>query len=694
MKALIGVDTGGTFTDAVVITGDGRLYTGKHPTTRGDLVRGILGAIEVAADRMGTRLPELLAAADVTIGTTAGINTLITRTGARVGFITTMGFEDTLLIGRGKLRIAGLDEEACRAMPLTHKPEPLVPRSMTRGVEERIDMFGDVVMPMREDDVRQAVRYLIGRGAEVLVISFLWSFVNDAHERRAAQIARELAADIPVLLSCEVCPQQNEYPRGMTCVINGYIYPNMRDFFGRAQEQFGAAGYDGRLLTMTNDGGVRQWNMVHPVYTINSGPVGGVVAGVELARRYGLPNVVCTDVGGTSFDVAVLRGGQYTSDRIRTDPPVLDRYHVLSPMIDVVSIGAAGGTMAWVDPLTRTLRVGPQSAGSDPGPVCYGRGGTRATVTDANLVLGRLNPANFLGGRMSLDVDAARRALAELGAQIGLDAIGVAEGMIRIVDHAMADLLIKNMVMRGYSPEEFVCFAYGGGGPAHAAAYARLAGFRKVVSLHLAPVWSALGVSAADLLDVHTSSRPLPWPVSVAQYNQTFADLRDRALTAAGLQGVSDGLLLEFSLEMKYARTEHEVTLKGLPEQVSDPAVLDGLRRQFELKYTEVYGKGTVVPGAPVEVSAFRVESRHLRGRAPFAPEPLGPADAGHALMSTRPVYFTGAWHEAGIYAMERLTPGNVVPGPAIIEAAYSTIVVPPDAKALLDGLGNVEITW
>lgn len=698
MDYLVGVDTGGTFTDAVLVDKRGEMWTGKASTTPAGLKQGVIESLEVIADKTGLELRDILGADTVvSVGTTQGLNTLITRTGAKVGFLTTRGFEDTLLIGRGKLRIAGLSEEEFKRMPLTHKPEPLVPRDLTRGVEERIDMFGEVVQPLKEESVRQALGELVKEGAQIIVVSLLWGFLNPAHELRIREIAAETIPGTDVLLASEVCPATNEYPRGMTCVINGYIYPHVREFLGTLGRALEDSGYEGELMTMTNAGGASRWDLAHPVYTINSGPVGGMKASLIMAREYGLPNVVTTDVGGTSFDLGVIRDGHYTSERIRTDPPVIDRYHVLAPMIDIVSIGSGGGTVAWRDDLSGTIKVGPRSAGADPGPVAYGRGGQEPTVTDADIVLGRLNSDYFLGGAMQLNPTLAFEAVARVGEPLGLGAVETAAGILRIADSGRADLIIKNMYMRGYEPSEFTCFAFGGGGPTHACDYSRLAGLSGVLCLDLASVWSAIGVAMADIVHLHQLSKPMPLPFPYEEYNDTFRALEEEASRTAKLEGIADeDLVLEHKVNMKYGRTAHDITLHAVPGRLSSQEELEDLERQFHDRYAEVYGKEAIVPGAAIELSQYLIEVTGLRHH-PGIPKHAAVAGqtAEAAKKGSRPVWFEDTdFVDTSVYDSDRLATGAEIDGPSIVEAQYTTVVVPPGAHAVVDEYKNFSISW
>lgn len=691
---IIGIDTGGTFTDAVVLAPDGAIHLGKAPTTPGQLAQGVLDAVSVVAREMRLTPTELLQQTDTCIlGTTQGINTLITRTGSRVGVITTEGFADVLEIGRTSSRIAGLTPAEIKRMTRATKPEPLVPRWLVCGVEERVDFAGEVIIPLHEDDVRAAIHDLVREGVEVVVVSLLWGFVNPVHERRLREMARDLAPELPVLLASEVAPVQGEYVRTMTCVINAYIHRRVKTFFSSLAATLAAQGLERPLWTITSAGGAISWERVEPIYTISSGPAGGMMASIWHARQLGLSEIVTTDVGGTSFDIGVVRRGEFTTDRVRVRPPTLERYQVRAPMIDIISIGAGGGTIAWYDPVRRLLKVGPQSAAANPGPACYGKGGRQPTVTDANLVLGRLNPERFLNGTMRLRPELAADAIRQVAEPLGLDVTAAAAGIIDLVDNAMADLLIKHLYMRGHDPAEFTAFLFGGAGPLHGAAYARLAGIRRAIALHLAPVWSALGACTADVKEVHTLSRPLPLPFDIAVYNQLFADLEARALERLRSQELGE-VVFSHSLQMRYRQSEHDVTVDHASPRLSSAEDVGDLEQRFMNTYAEVYGREAVVPGFLIEIGSFTLEARVIRPVPHLRAEEPGPADAGAALLGQRPVFFNGDFVSTSIYDGRLARPGHAVRGPAIVEYSYTTVLIPPGCAAEVDPYRNVVLSW
>src|SRR3954468_14834112 len=509
MAYVIGVDTGGTFTDCVVLDDAGRVYYDKARSTPDDLAVGVLAAVDNAAAVMGLDRQALLGDTRVFAhGTTAGLNKLFTRTGARTGLIATRGHEDAILIGRVFQKVAGRGEREITDAVHLDKAVPLVPRELIRGVNERVDYKGAVVVELNHDEGAAAIRDLIAAGVDSLAICLLWSFMNPSHEQALARLARELRPDLYLSVSSELVPLLKEYERTATTVVNASLGPTLHDYVLALDARLQADGLRQPFFMMQSMGGVLPAAEAsqQAVNTLRSGPVGGVVASIALGEALGHRNIIATDVGGTSFDVGLVVDGEPQLARA----PVVEQYHLLVPMVDVVSIGAGGGSIAWIEPHSGLLRVGPHSAGAQPGPVCYGAGGTEPTVADADLVLGRLNPAYFFSGRTRLDVDGARRAIAErIAAPLGLDVVEAARGIVEIVDAHMADLVRKVTIERGYDPRDFVLYAYGGGGPTHVGAYARDLGVRQAVVSPYAAAFSALGIAASDLQRFYVKAEPM-----------------------------------------------------------------------------------------------------------------------------------------------------------------------------------------
>ena len=502
MGYYIGVDGGGTFTDCAAMDDAGRLYFAKAATTKDDFAVGMFDALSALAQDCGTDVPDLIASTErFSLGTTVGTNLLVERRGARTGLLATAGHGDSILIMRGTGRTAGLELDMLFHPQATQKPVPLVPRGLIREIDERIDCSGREIVPLDEAMVEAAARSLVEEaGVKAIAIAFLWSFKNPAHELRALEIIREVFPDVYVSCSHQIAPRMGEYERTVATVMNSYIAPASAAYFRRAADRLKDAGLRHPLLIMQVSGGVLPANKAveTPLTSLGSGPVGGIMGSLSLARQLGHSHIIATDMGGTSFEVGLIIDGE----PLVGEEHIIDQYRYKLPQLETTSIACGGGSLARVDPHSRSVRVGPESAGASPGPVCYGRGGTEPTVTDADVVLGLLSADGFLGGRMPLDREAALAAMAALGERVGLSADETAAGILRINNARAAELIRQQTVVRGYDPRDFVVYAYGGAGPLHAFAYAKELGVKGVVVPlgNGASTLSAYGCSTSNLV--------------------------------------------------------------------------------------------------------------------------------------------------------------------------------------------------
>jgi N-methylhydantoinase A len=684
----VGVDIGGTFTDCAAIGPDGATRTGKVPTRPTDRARSFFEAIEEAASRFGLSLDELLRQADrIVHGTTTGTNALITREGAKVGLVTTNGHGDAIAIMKGAGRLAGLDGDRLLDMPHTDKPEQLVTRSLVTEVTERIDFEGEVVVGLDDDSASTAVARLADAGVEALTVSLLWSPRNDAHEQRVVQLARERHPELFVTAASEISAHVGEYERTMTGVINSFIGPLMSSYVDAIETGARERGYTGRIMYAQCAGGTITAEEAQraPVRTVHSGPVMGTLGSAFLGERMGERDIIVTDMGGTSFDVSVIRGG---APDLR-EHSVLERFEIALPMVYVDSIGAGGGSIAWLDD-TGGLQVGPHSAGADPGPACYGRGGTEPTVTDADVVLGIVDPENFLHGAAELDHAAAERAIAVIAQPLGLSVHEAAAGINRIVDSKMADLLRRMSVLRGLDPREFTGFAYGGMGPVHAAAVAREVGMRRLVIPlpHVAPVWSAFGATVADVVHVYQSPRRLTLPADPAALDAPFRELEQRGRDVLRSEGFSeDRIEVRRSLRMKYAAQVFDVEVPLEPGVPLDDGTITAA---FVTVYEALHGEGSGHPEGGTAITSFIVRARGLTD----APALSAPLQATAPEWGSRPVY----WYETGGFVdtpVLRLTEGGVaerLEGPLLIELPDTVVVVRPGQTARFGELGSLVI--
>ena len=687
MPYRIAVDIGGTFTDCVIVDHEGRRLVAKALTRYGALEDGVLEAVEVIATELGLSLRDLLAATDTFVhGTTQATNALVTHTGVRVGLITTRGHEDVLRIGRVYAKIAGLAERDLVHSTRLEKPAALVPRQLVIGLNERVDCDGDVIVALDEAEVAAAVDQLVADGAEAIAISLLWSFANDAHERRVARIVAERAPHVFVSASYEVAPVLGEYERTATTAVNAYVGPRVTVYLEALEAKLRAAGFRSPLLVMQASGGLTSVRDAasRPVVTLDSGPTGGIIGSQALGALSGEGNVICTDVGGTSFDVGLVLGGEVP---LATDP-IVARYSLRLPKVLVESIGSGGGSIAWIDE-GGLLRVGPQSAGSRPGPACYGLGGTEATVTDADLVLGYLAADAFLGGRMKLDRDLALKALSRIGAELSLEPEEVAIGVFRIINSQMADLILKLTIEQGNDPRDCVLAAYGGAGPTHAAFYGGDIGAKELIIPARSTAFSAEGMLACDITHTADASHTLRSPLgdeAIQAMERTFQVLERRVRTQfAQESGAADDIEIARSVGVRY-RMQPQTLVVPL---AASPLGADGgaaLVSTFSARYGRLYGGGALLNGGGIEIDLHRVTGRRRVPRPVPAASGFGASTPADGITGERQVYFEGAGYvRTTVYRGSALVPGNVLDGPAVVQRMGDSVVVPPGFRASVD---------
>jgi N-methylhydantoinase A len=695
MSYLVGIDIGGTFTDCAIVDRAGRLLTTKVPSTPEDFSRGMMDALGAGAKALGLPLGEFCGEiAFLSHGTTVGTNTIIQKKGARVGLITTKGHEDAIHIMRGSRGYGGRDIRKVVHFPETSKPVPIVPKRLIRGVSERVDCFGEVVVQLNEKEAEDAIRALVAEGVQAIAICFLWSFRNAQHELRVRDLVKSISKDVFVTCSVEIAPKWGEYERVTATALNAYLGPVMTGYLNRLDRTLIDLGYSHGLQIAQCGGGTVPVARAGeaPLLTLDSGPVSGVTASMFLGAAMGERNIITTDMGGTSFDVSIIYGGKPAYSFISNT----DQYEYFLPKVDLQAIGAGGGSLVRVQPETRTMTVGPDSAGAFPGPVCYSRGGTVPTVTDAQLVLGYLDPDNFAGGRMKLDKESATKAVAELGAKIGMTAMQCAAGICRIVELQMADVIRKVTVEKGFDPRDFVLFAFGGAGPAHAGVFAAELGVRKVVIPQgkAASTWCAFGAAAADVLHIFEHTEIMPTPVAAARINRNLDLLEKQARALMASEGIAAARQrFEFSLDVRHKGQINEVEI--LLPYVRVPSNYEpGLRAMFTERYEKLYGRGSALAGAQLEIVVCRLRARALTPRPKLVKAKGGsksiPRDA---VREPRPIQWDKA-RKTPVYDGEKLAIGNRVKGPAIVETSDTTVVVHPGRTLGVDPLGNFEIIF
>ncbi len=698
MTYVVAVDSGGTFTDCVVLDGDGRVTRAKAPSTPPDFERGVLDAVGEAARRLELSLEGLLAETMLFAhGTTVATNLLITGGGAKTALLTTRGHEDAIVIGRTVQKVAGLTESEIIDVANLSKATPLVPRSRIFGVDERVDATGSVVAPLNVERLEELIERLRADGVEAIAISFLWSFLNPAHERRVADRLKE-AADANgdarfVSASSDLVPVIREYERTATTVLNAYLTPRVDGYLARMAERLRTGGHHGAITVMHSAGGVSSIDEARRrgVALLSSGPAGGILGVRALAERLELDRVIATDVGGTSFDVGLIVDGEPSY----AEAPVFAKYPVALPVIDVPSIGAGGGSIAWIESETGVLRVGPRSAGAEPGPAAYGRGGTEPTVTDANVVLGRINPDYFLGGRLRLDVGKARTAVEKVAEPLGATPEDASAAIVEIANSQMADLIRKVTVERGLDPARFAIFGYGGAAGLHVDAYGSKLGCREVVIPRVAATFSAFGIAVSDVKRVSVLSAPSRAPFDLRSWSERFADLEASLLRELDQEGLpTERLSVRRFAELQFRGQVHTVRVPiengDLTADDEGERIIAGFAGLYEAKY----GRGTAYRKAGVEVVNFVVEATAglPLPHTPFlAPDGV---DSEQARAGERDAYAPEE-HElqrVPVYDAERLRPGHEIAGPAFVDAEDTTILVGAEHSLWVDGLSNLRI--
>jgi len=697
MEYIVGVDIGGTFTDCVAMNEEGRVTLGKALSTPENLALGAVDAVRDAALNLNLQSEDRLLRSTRLFfhACTIGENTLITRSGAKTGLITTKGFADTLLMMRGRTTEGLTEAEAFRASA-QNKPLPIVPRELIEEVSERIDYKGSVLIELDTAEAEEVIERLVARGVESIAVCLLWSLSNDTHEKALEEILSKKFPAIFISLSSRVAPFVGEYERTATTAFNAYIGPRISGYLEQLRRVLQEKGLGKGPLVMQAYGGVLgiEATCKNAVGTIESGPASGVVGSQFLGKLIGMPNILATDMGGTTFKVSVIRNGNIEKHY----NPVIFQYQMFSTKIWVESIGAGGGSLTWIDPETGLLKVGPDGAGARPGPVCYGLGGTHPTVSDADLILGYLNADYFLGGRMKLHKDRAIRALEEkIARPLGLSIVETASGIYRIANSHMSDLIRKATVERGYDPREFTLLAYGGAGAVHAGRYAAELGVKQVVIPLTASVHGATGLVCSDVVYEYGKSERLVVPADAKRINVNFSMLANMAfedLRSAGFR--NEDIRIVRSVDMRYRYQVHELNV-SLPDGVSEITEngMEEIYYRFDDLYEQTYGKGSGYREAGKEIVNFRVTAIGEIDKPNIKKYPLEKKDPDHALKGGRDVYFeeSGDFVATWIYDFERMTPGTELLGPAIVETPVTTIVVNPMDRLVMDEFRNVRIS-
>jgi N-methylhydantoinase A len=676
----IGVDSGGTFTDVCLFDeATGRIAVWKVPSTPADPSQAVANGVAEGLAQIAAPSGDV---AYFGHGTTVATNALLQHRGARIGLITSAGFRDLLEIGRQK-RPELYDLQA-------DKPPVLVERRLRLEVPERLRHDGSIETPLDEDALRAAVRALRDAAVQGVAICFLYSFLDARHEAAARRIVAEEFPDAFVCASHEVAPEFREYERLSTAVVNTYLGPVMAFYIGGVAERLAGLGVAAKPHLTQSNGGVISFETAArlPVRTVLSGPSTGVVGAQVTARLSGFDDIITFDMGGTSTDVALIQGGEARLAR----EAVVHGYPIKAPMLDIHTVGAGGGSIGHIDS-GGLLKVGPRSAGADPGPACYGRGNAEATVTDANVVLQVLNPAELLGGRMKVRQELARAAIDRFAAALGMGAMAAAQGVISVVTANMARAIRVISVQRGHDPRDYTLVAFGGAGPLHAARLAAELEVKRVLVPRNPGILCAMGLLLADLRTDFATTRLLPLSVAViADIGDIVAGLRRRCDAWFAEEGIAPAARrVAFTVDMRYAGQNYELSVP-LGNGAADAAAIDALAAGFATLHQQLYG--FVADGEPIQLVTFRAEATGVVRKAELRPTPASGPDPRGAAFGRRDVWLreAGGFVSSPLYARDRLAHGNRVEGPAIVEQMDATTFLPPNTVAIVDAYLNLIV--
>ncbi|WP_352710020.1 hydantoinase/oxoprolinase family protein [Mesorhizobium opportunistum] len=694
---VIGIDAGGTMTDTILVDQDGHFKIGKSATTPKNEAEGFLASAEDAADAWGISLEQLFSGVNVVLYSGTGmLNTLLSRTGRRLGLITTKGLEDMILMGRGLQAWADYSY-ADRLHAVTHHhPDPLVPRRRTHGVTERIDQFGDIILPLYEHEVAAAARKLIADKVERICIMTIFSHVNPVHEKRIAEICREeiekAGAEITVYTSHEVRPVIREQSRLNSVLIEAYATSRGRKQLKGIEDVSKKYGFKYGVQTLLSFGGLTSINHPRLHETMISGPIGGILGAAYVGKLIGNDSLICSDMGGTSFDMGVITRGQ---TRIENEP-LMDRFKLNVPTLHLDTIGAGAGMILKVDPLTKKVSLGPESAGSDPGPICFAKGGTEPTIADCDAILGRLNPHYFLGGKVVLQVEKARAAFEEKCARLlGVGVEEAAEGMIDMLEADANNALRRVISGQGIHPSEFTLLSYGGSGPLHLAGCSRGIGFKDIITFQFAAAFSAFGCTTADFMRRHSVSTQHDIGARASDdelmaFGAKVTNVWDDLTRAAVDEMIEDGHARDKIktvpfLMMRYTGQLEDVEVMAPLSAIRSADDMRGVIDEFEAVYAKVNHRVSRYGEAGFSITELGLIATADKVKPVLLKRPLGKPDPAAAHKGVREAYIGGRWHQANLYEMDLLQPGHEVTGPAIIEHPATTLVVHPQDRVHVD---------
>jgi len=698
MKFVVGIDVGGTFTDGVAVDRQGHIVSAKTPSTPPDYSIGVFNTIGLLAEQCGLSREQFLRNTEhIAHGTTSSLNALVMGKVPPIGFITTRGHGDSIVIMNVEGRYLGRSSMELQNVMNHVKPAPLVAKQLIKEVTQRMDRDGKVLVELNEREVRAAVEDCVAQGVSAIAVSLLWSFRNPAHEQRVREIIHEQAPDMYVALSSDVSPRIREYARHATTIMSTQIGPGLRDYLEHLESGLRREGLAGPLLVMQSSGGAitAAEAPATAITTIGSVLTGGVVGALQLAGQLGHRNVIATDVGGTTFLAGLIVDGE----PVRATQTIINQSPVNVPTLRVEAIGSGGGAIAWMD-AGGNLRVGPLSAQAVPGPACYGAGGTEPTITDANLVLGILPPKGLLGGRHPLSLERAREAIGRrIADPLGLSIEEAAAAIHAVQNAQTGDLLRKIAVEAGHDPRDFVVYAFGGAGPAHCAAYTAAVGASQcLVPLGpLASAFSAFGLAASRINVIRELSDPGSVPLDPVRVAENFKRLEDEVNAVLARQGIAFvETRLYRDIDMRYGMQMGEVTtpLASGPVTVES---LQGAAEMFEQLYAQQFGAGSGFRDAGIQALTYRVRGEGVLPISPEMPaiEAANGTSPEHALIERRPICLDAdeGYVPTPAYDYTRLRAGHRIEGPAVIEVPTTTVVVPAHMHGVIDPLGNLSIT-
>ncbi len=698
--ATINVDIGGTFTDCLIIYGD-KMVFGKAPTTTYDLSKGFMQALRETVVSLDISLEDLLESTDmVRYSTTLAVNRLIERKGPRLGLLTTEGFEDTLPAGRGGAWGDGIPITHMRNLPKMNKPEPIIPRYMIVGVKERIAYDGKIVRPLNEEDTLEKLRYLVNQGAQGFVVCLFNSYANPIHEQKIRELIQRqypeaYLGSVIVVISSDVSPRWREYPRMVATMLCAYLHRVMADELKGMSDELRALGYKRALMMVHNSGGMAEVFRTTALNTFNGGPTAGIIGAAYVGKEQRFKDIIFTDMGGTSFDVGLIVDGNPSFYQYH---PVIDRWAVELTMLESKSIGAGGGSIAKVDTLMgNRLLVGPQSAGSMPGPACYDLGGTEPTVTDADVILGYVNPDYFHGGKLKLNRQKALNAIrSRIARPLQIEIEEAAWLIKKVVDGTMAGEIFKETILKGHDPKEFVVFSCGGAGPTHCCGYTFEAGVPKIVTFPTSPIFCALGSGVMDVIQYYEATNYILFkqPAGLGgkgtgeffsdydKFNGMVEELQKLAIRDLKGQGISpESAVFSLELEMRYGGQLNMTRVHSPRLFIRNETDVLAIYENFEREFIKAYSPLSVFPEGGVDISSFILRSLFVTPTFRISSYALKETKApALAYKGKREVFWQelNSFKPTNTFDLSLLEPGNKLEGPAVIEAADTSIVVPP----------------